>query len=276
MKEGIKCGICPHDCVIAEGQKGFCGARSNQGKQIVADNYGIITSIALDPIEKKPLRRFMPGNNVLSVGSYGCNLRCSFCQNYSISMETANKNYLTITPAQLVEKALELLSAGNIGLAYTYNEPLIGYEFVMDCARLAKESGLKNVVVTNGYINPKPLQELLPYIDALNIDLKGFTADFYRQLGGDLEAVKKSIALAAAAAHTEVTTLIIPGKNDDAKTMAAQAQWLAQVDCELPLHITRFFPAYQMSYEKPTPVATLQNLAGIAGRYLKYVYVGNV
>lgn len=276
MKEGIKCGICPHDCVIAEGQKGFCGARSNQGKQIVADNYGIITSIALDPIEKKPLRRFMPGHNVLSVGSYGCNLRCSFCQNYSISMATANKNYLTITPAQLVEKALELLSAGNIGLAYTYNEPLIGYEFVMDCARLAKESGLKNVVVTNGYINPKSLQELLPYIDALNIDLKGFTADFYRQLGGDLEAVKKSIALAAAAAHTEVTTLIIPGKNDDAKTMAAQAQWLAQVDCEIPLHITRFFPAYQMSYEKPTPVATLHNLAEIAGRYLKYVYVGNV
>jgi len=276
MNGGAICTICPHGCVILEGKSGLCGARSNQNKKIVLDSYGKITSIALDPIEKKPLRRFMPGKRVLSVGSYGCNLRCSFCQNYSIAKEWQGRSCWKATPEELAEKALDLVVADNIGLAYTYNEPLIGFEFVFDCARLIKSRGLKNVVVTNGYINPEPLQALLPYIDAFNIDLKGFTEDFYHDIGGRLSVVKDTIVQAAAVSHVEVTTLVIPGKNDLEEDIEAQAKWLAQINDEIPLHISRFFPAYKMTDIPPTPVATLYKLAETAGKYLKYVYIGNV
>lgn len=276
MNGGAICTICPHGCVIPEGKSGLCGARSNQNKKIVLDSYGKITSIALDPIEKKPFRRFMPGKRVLSVGSYGCNLRCSFCQNYSIAKEWQGRSCWKATPEELAEKALDLVVADNIGLAYTYNEPLIGFEFVFDCARQIKSRGLKNVVVTNGYINPEPLQALLPYIDAFNIDLKGFTEDFYHDIGGRLSVVKDTIVQAAAVSHVEVTTLVIPGKNDLEEDIEAQAKWLAQINDEIPLHISRFFPAYKMTDIPPTPVATLYKLAETAGKYLKYVYIGNV
>lgn len=262
--------------MLEEGQTGFCKARSNKGGVITADNYGLITSISLDPIEKKPLHRFYPGSWILSVGSYGCNLRCSFCQNHEISMADKERaGTIRISPEELVEKAVELLPEGNIGIAYTYNEPLIGYEFVRDCAKLAKENGLKNVLVTNGYINEQPLKELLPYIDAMNIDLKAFTGSFYKTISGDIETVKKTIEISAKVCHIEVTTLIIPGENDSPEEMRSLSAWLAGVDNEIPLHISRFFPRYKMSDRDATPVKTVYTLADIAREYLKHVYTGN-
>ncbi len=271
-----RCSICPHDCVLGEGQTGLCRARSNRGGAIRPDNYGLVTSISLDPIEKKPLYRFYPGSRILSVGSYGCNLRCPFCQNYEISMagkERAGTIY--VSPEELVEKAIELLPQGNIGIAYTYNEPLIGYEFVMDCSKLARAKGLKNVLVTNGYINEKPLAELLPFIDAMNIDLKAFTEGFYKRINGDIETVKKTIETAANFCHVEVTTLIIPGENDSPEEMRQLSAWLADVDKDIPLHISRFFPRYKMSDKDATPIKTVYSLADAARENLKYVYEGN-
>ncbi len=254
---------------------GFCRARKNTDGVIKADNYGKVTSVALDPIEKKPLARFYPGSYILSVGSYGCNLRCPFCQNYSISMGTG-RDHFTITPDQLTEKALELKPQGNIGVAYTYNEPLIGYEFVLDTAMSVSKVGLKNVAITNGYINQTPLKKLLPYMDAFNIDLKGFSEEVYRFVGGDLETVKNTIKTAAAESHVEVTTLIIPGKNDSPEEMEALASWLADINPDTPLHISRFFPAYKMTTTPATPVHRIYELSDIARRHLKYVYEGNI
>ena len=272
----VRCNICPYFCNIKEGNFGICGARTNKNGEIVADNYGKITSIALDPIEKKPLRRFHPGSNILSVGSYGCNFRCSFCQNWSISMEGKNRDYIYLSPADLVKKAKEYVPRGNIGIAYTYNEPLIGYEYVMDCTKLIVENGLKNVVVTNGFINREPFEELLPYIHAFNIDLKSFSQEFYKNIGGDLEVVKRSIELASKKCHVEVTTLIIPGENDSEDEMRELTKWLASIDRKIPLHISRFFPAYKMPDKSPTPISTILKLTEIASESLDYVYAGNV
>ncbi|MFA7661076.1 MAG: AmmeMemoRadiSam system radical SAM enzyme [Anaerovoracaceae bacterium] len=276
MSEGVLCTVCPRGCVIRQGHIGFCGGRANRDGEIIAENYGKVTSIALDPIEKKPLRRFRPGSLVLSVGSYGCNLRCSFCQNYRISMEHSASGCIETTPRKLVDKALELVPEGNVGIAYTYNEPLIGYEFVRDCAGLTREKGLANVVVSNGYINEKPLEELLPLIDAFNIDLKSFSRAFYKDIGGDLEVVKDFIRLVATQSHVEVTTLIISGENDSEEEMRELSRWLASVDPEIPLHISRFFPAYKMADRSPTPSDKILKLTSIARESLKYVYTGNL
>jgi len=271
----IRCGICPQGCELDEGQTGFCRARSARGGEVVCDNYGLLTSIALDPIEKKPLRRFYPGSTILSVGSFGCNLRCPFCQNYEISMCSRERaDTVCASPDELVNKALALKSSRNIGIAYTYNEPLIGYEYVRDCAALAHEKGLKNVLVTNGYVNEGPLRALLPHIDAMNIDLKAFTEDFYQTLHGHIEPVKRTIRIAAAQCHVEVTTLIVPGQNDSPDEMRAEAEWLAGVKEDIPLHISRFFPRYKLE-GNPTPVETVYTLADIARESLRYVYTGN-
>lgn len=273
----IMCDICPHACNIEESHDGFCGGRGNRDGQIVAVNYGKITAIALDPIEKKPLHRFLPGSHILSVGSFGCNLSCPFCQNCDISMaDGSTAETFDITPEALVDKALELRPRGNIGIAYTYNEPLIGYEFVRDCAILARESGLKNVLVTNGYICEKPLADILPLIDAMNIDLKGFTNAFYQKLSGDLDTVKGTIALSAASCHIEVTTLIIPGENDSDIEMTELSKWLSGIRPDIPLHLSRFFPRYKYNDRKPTPPETLYRLRDIAKQHLKYVYLGNI
>lgn len=270
------CRICPHHCKLEEGQIGICKARVNREGEVVSENYGRLTAFALDPIEKKPLYHFYPGTKILSVGSYGCNLKCPFCQNCDISMTGGlDINSQEITPRELVEKALLQKVRGNIGIAYTYNEPLIGYEFVRDSAKLARQRGLKNIVVTNGYICKEPLLDLLPHIDALNIDLKGFTEEFYQELGGDLNTVKQTIELASAQCHVEVTTLIIPGKNDREVEMIALSQWIAGISSDIPLHISRFFPMWKMQDREATPVQTVYHLAQVARRYLKYVHEGN-
>lgn len=270
-----ECPICPHRCGLDEGQTGLCGARKNTGGKISCESYGKITSIALDPIEKKPLRLFFPGTYILSAGSYGCNLHCPFCQNHSISMPKDKPDASYVSPAALIENALSLKARGNIGIAYTYNEPLVGYEYVLDCSRLAREKGLKNVLVTNGYINEEPLKRLLPYIDAMNIDLKSFSNIFYEKIGGDVTTVKRAISIAAGLAHIEVTTLIIPGENDSRSEMENLSSWLSGIDGDIPLHISRFFPRYKYSGMAPTPVNVIYSLAEIARKHLRNVYTGN-
>lgn len=271
----INCTLCFHNCRLEEGQTGLCRARGNQGGKIVPLNYGKLTALALDPIEKKPLRRFHPGSMVLSVGSFGCNLRCPFCQNAGIAAAASDAPTRDWTPEALVEEALALQSQGNIGVAYTYNEPLVGYEYVQDCAKLVRQAGLCNVLVTNGTIQETYWRRLLPLIDAANIDLKGFTENWYRQLGGDLETVKRSIALAAQSCHLEVTTLVVPGENDSETEIRALSHWLASISPKIPLHVSRFFPRHHMMDRPPTPVDTVYRLAQVAREQLEYVYTGN-
>lgn len=277
------CWLCPHRCHLSDGQTGFCRARQNQGGIIRSLSYGLLTSAALDPIEKKPLYHFRPGSMILSLGSFGCNLRCPFCQNYTISQagrdgfEGQQLPMDRTSPKEIVAAAQRLEeTSGNIGVAFTYNEPLVGYEFVYDTARLLKEAGLAVVLVTNGQIEKDPWLHLLPYVDAVNIDLKGFTQSFYDWIGGDLKTTKAAIEMAAEqGVHVEVTTLVIPGRNDRDEEMAAEAEWLAGLSAELPLHLSRYFPRYRSKIPM-TPVETLQRLRRIAGARLRFVHLGNV
>lgn len=272
------CRICPHRCSLAEGAVGRCRARVARDGVVVSLNYGLATSLALDPIEKKPLARFHPGSTVLSVGSFGCNLSCPFCQNASIAQAGEHEvRWRRVEPGELVEQALRLADRGCIGIAYTYNEPLVGFEFVRDCARLAHEAGLLNVVVSNGMICDEPLEELVPLIDAANIDLKGFSQDFYDLVGGEYLTVRRTIERLAAApsCHLEVTTLVIPGLNDDVGQIAEAARWLASLDPGFTYHLTRFFPQHRMADRPPTPIATLREAAVAARRYLRDVRLGN-
>ena len=279
------CNVCFRHCKIEENSTGFCGARTCKNGELVAANYGKLTSLALDPIEKKPLKMFHPGSKVLSIGSYGCNLRCPFCQNSSISWSQNAFEYKDkadyYSPEEIVKAALDLRSRGNIGLAFTYNEPLIGYEFVRDTAKLSKEAGMKNVLVTNGTSTLDILNEISPYIDAMNIDLKAFTPSFYKNLlDGDLQMVKDFITAAVHSCHVELTTLIIPGENDSEEEMQEQAAWIAgiekQFNKKIPLHITRFYPDFKLTDKEPTPVSTIMNLVKIAKEKLEFVFAGNV
>jgi pyruvate formate lyase activating enzyme len=268
----VRCGLCPHRCLIRDGRTGLCGARRNLGGVLCAESYGAASSLALDPIEKKPLRRFHPGRQILSMGSYGCNMKCAFCQNSSISQEKPKTEY--VSPERLAEIAASVPE--NLGLAFTYNEPLIGAEYLLDAAPLLRARGMKVVLVSNGMICAEPLEEMLPFIDALNVDVKAFTPEFYRRMGGDLETVKRTVAQCAEARHVEVTTLIIPGENDGDDEITALSRWLASISRDIPLHLSRFFPRYEMREKPPTPAGTLTRLAEIAGRTLAHVYVGNI
>ncbi len=279
-----ECTVCFRHCRIKDGALGFCGGRTAREGRVEAFNYGRITGLALDPIEKKPLARFYPGSLILSAGSFGCNLRCPFCQNYDISWSEEAKRFAeeaeVFTPEELVEIALRTKSRGNIGIAFTYNEPLVGYEFVRDTARLAKEYGLKTVLVTNGTAELPILHEIAPYIDAMNIDLKGFTDRYYRDiLGGDRAMTMAFIEEAVKTAHVELTTLIVPGENDSKDEMRELSAWvsgLKEPDGEsVPLHISRFFPRFQMTDRRPTSVRLIYHLADIAREKLEYVYTGN-
>ena len=276
MELKISCELCPNKCSLSEGQAGACRARGMRGGKIVPLNYGRITSAALDPIEKKPLQHFHPGSFILSVGSFGCNLHCPFCQNYEISQSGAKLPHQTVTPEALVETALELAGRepGNLGVAFTYNEPLIGYEFVRDTSKLLQDAGLYSVLVSNGMICEPYWSELLPYIDAMNIDLKGWRQNFYDECGGKLEIVKNNIESAAKVSHVEVTTLIIPGKNDSLEDMHEEAEWLAALSKDIPLHISRYFPRWKSNIPA-TPVETVYALAQAAREHLNYVYEGN-
>ena len=271
----IRCPVCMHHCLLQPGQIGRCRARKNENGKSRPVNYGRLTALALDPIEKKPLAMFAPGSRILSAGSFGCNLSCPFCQNYEISMCEEEPETVYVSPERLAEKALELRRQGKIGVAYTYNEPLVGYEYVRDTAALVRRAGMKNVIVTNGSVTEEVLEEILPFTDAMNIDLKGITDAFYRSLGGDLETVKRFIKRAAPACHVELTTLIVPGENDSEGQMEQLAAWVAGVDDKIPLHVTRFFPRWKMTDRPPTKVETVCRLADVAGRHLKHVFTGN-
>lgn len=279
----VQCVLCPHQCVIADGERGRCRVRLNSGGTLYAEMYGAVSSLALDPIEKKPFAHFYPLSHILSVGGYGCNLSCSFCQNHEIS-QTQNHSFIAERPASriftgemLVLKALEEKKNGNIGIAFTYNEPLIGYEFVLDTLILSRKAKLVNVLVTNGYINKEPLDELLPYIDGMNIDLKGYTDKFYRRIcGGRIDPVLETIKRSAPACHVEVTTLIIPGLNSSPGEIASLAEWLSSVSPDIPLHLNRHRGAHRMLEPSPIKKDELFALADIARKYLHHVQCGNI
>ena len=283
-----KCDVCFRHCDIPEGGTGFCGARTCEGGIVKAANYGRVTSLALDPVEKKPLARFHPGSMIVSAGSYGCNLRCPFCQNNSISWSDEAFGLAGripyISPEELAATAKAAVPKGNIGVAFTYNEPLTGYEYVRDTAKLVHGQGLLNVMVTNGTAELSVLEELAPHIDAMNIDLKGFTESYYRDLlGGDLGMVKDFIREAVKICHVELTTLIIPGENDSEDEMREMTSWIAglcgskgdTIGKEIPLHISRFFPQFHMTDRRATDVRRVYRLADVAREKLEYVYTGN-
>lgn len=271
----VLCHLCPHHCRIKAGKRGVCRVRKNQDGTLVTENYGQVASLALDPLEKKPLFHFFPGRAILSAGTFGCNLFCSFCQNYSLAHETPATQYMSPEALSLI--AARARAQGSIGMAFTYNEPSIWYEYIRDCAPLLKEQGLKVVLITNGYLEDKPLRELLPFIDAMNIDVKAFTNDFYKRLcKGALEPVLQTVQTAAEDTHVEVTTLLIPGENDRLEDIEALSRWLASIRPGIPLHLSRYHPAYKYQKEPPTPEETLLEAQAAARRHLSFVYLGNV
>lgn len=272
----VRCKLCPWSCAIPAGEAGRCRARANEDGRLVSLNYGRTAAMALDPIEKKPLYHFHPGATVLSLGSNGCNFTCLFCQNWQLSQTATRAERFSPAAAALEASSPRLKRSRCIGLAYTYSEPTVWAEYVRDTARAAHEHGALNVMVTNGYINPTPLGELLPLIDAWNIDVKAFSETFYRDVcGGRLEPVKETVAAVhRAGRHVEVTTLIIPGLNDDPAELAALCDWLADLSPDIPLHLSRYHPNYRMATDA-TPVETLVRARDEARRRLRYVYIGN-
>lgn len=270
----MRCQLCPHQCKLKDGQSGLCRVRVNQNGELMALNYGEVSSLALDPIEKKPLYHFYPGSMILSAGSWGCNLACSFCQNYHIAHQSPVTRF--ITPGELLDITMECCAQGSIGLAFTYNEPVIWQEYIMDVAPLLQAQGLKVVLVSNGYIENKPLKDLLPFVDAMNIDVKAFNEKFYQRFcKARLDKVKSTVEAALEQAHIEITTLLIPGENDNETEIRALARWLASLDPDTVLHLSRYYPAYKLDLP-PTPVDTLKRARDIAREYLNYVYLGNV
>ncbi|MCB2296458.1 AmmeMemoRadiSam system radical SAM enzyme [Clostridium tagluense] len=272
--EIVNCKLCPHNCHIPSGAHGICNVRVNSKGKLYTMNYGEITSMAQDPIEKKPLYHFKPGSNILSVGSFGCNFSCGFCQNYSISQGRAKSEY--VAPEKLVEicKSLE----GNIGIAFTYNEPSIWYEYLYNSSKLLKEriKDINIVVVTNGYIKQEPLKILLPYVDAMNIDLKALNNKYYKDIcGGSVTPVMDTIKIASKQCHVEVTTLLVNGENDSAKEIEEVAGFIASLNKDIPLHLSRYFPNYKMN-NPATKVEVMFKDRDIAKKYLNYVYLGNI
>ncbi len=269
----IICHLCPYNCKIQNNHHGICSVRENRNNELFLPLYGVLSAINVDPIEKKPLYHFYPGSNILSVGFYGCNFHCQFCQNYNISQETkSSKNQQSTSPKELVELAYkkELNS-----IAYTYSEPIIHYEYIMECAELAHSYGIKNVLVTNGYLNPLPAQDLLTVMDGVNVDLKSFSNTFYQKIGGHPEPVKKFIRIASKLTHLEVTTLIIPGENDSEQEIMNIAVFLSNLDKNIPLHLSCYYPAY--NYKIPsTSIQSVLSLVKIAEELLNFVYPGNI
>ena len=269
----IRCDICFRHCILQEGQTGFCRARANHSGRNISVNRGKITGLALDPIEKKPLAMFYPGSWILSAGSFGCNFACPFCQNWHISMaDEDSAGYEELSAQTLADLIKE--RRDSIGIAFTYNEPLIEWEYILDVAKLVKPAGKKVVLVSNGCAEQWVLETLAPYIDAMNIDLKGDAA-FYRELQGSYAQVKHTIEYMHDKCHLEITSLIIPGKNDSREWVSSEAEWLASLDPEIPLHLTRYFPRWK--YTVPaTPVQTILDLKQTAQQHLRHVFAGNI
>ena len=273
---GVICGLCPHNCKLSPGNTGICRVRSNLDGHLIAENYGILTAIHSDPIEKKPLYHYFPGRKILSIGSIGCNLKCSFCQNCEISQAGVNDfpDLRSYTPENILNMASS--DKENLGVAYTYNEPSVFYEFMLDTAMLVNSAGLKNIVVTNGFINKIPLEHLLKYADAFNVDLKAFDDDFFRKythskLSPVLNTLKQ---ISKSNKHLEITNLVIPGLNDKAGTFREMVKWIAmELGSHTVLHLSRYFPKYKSEIES-TSLSSLVNLYDIAREFLSYVYVG--
>ena len=274
----VQCTLCPHNCIIRDGKSGICRVRTNKEGKLITEVYGYVSAINSDPIEKKPLYHYYPGSTVLSLGSYGCNLRCAFCQNCNISQTAAApelaRNYYT--PEQIIQQAL--IQPDNIGIAFTYNEPIVWFEYMYDIAMLAKQAGLKTVMVTNGYINKEPLNSLLEVIDAFSVDLKAFTEDFYTKVtSSKLEPVKETLKqIRQANKHLEIVNLVIPELNDDESSFTAMTKWIAaELGKDTVLHISRYFPGYKIDTEA-TSAETMHSLERIAVKELNYVYIGNM
>lgn len=270
----VQCLLCPHYCIIAEGRTGLCKVRKHvPGKRLLSLSYGLFSSISVDPVEKKPLYHWHPGSKILSLGSVGCNMTCPFCQNWPIATWEQNLNLFSRNIDQIIELAT---THGLESVAFTYNEPLVGFEFLMDAAIKIKDANLNVVIVSNGLINKQPLTLLVPYLDAANIDLKAFTGESYKKLNGNLETVKESILLLVEEGiHLEITHLIVPGINDDLKSFQSMVRWIKSISEDLVLHLTRYFPNYLWN-EAPTSLNLMKQFEEIARSQLNFVYVGNI
>ena len=272
-EEKIRCGLCPHNCLIADGNVGLCGVRRSSGGRLLTMIYGEVTSYGLDPIEKKPLYHFHPGDTILSLGTKGCNFACDFCQNWTISQDPSARSR-NMSPEQIVEIGKR---EGSFAIAYTYSEPMIWFEYVLETAKLARARGLDNVLVTNGFIEPEPFGELLPYIGAMNVDLKSMDDEFYtKYCRGRLAPVLETIKKAATSCHVEVTNLIIPTLNDTDDHFVRLRDWIVrEVGPDTPLHLSAYRPMYKMDIQA-TPAATLERALSICSEKLRFVYIGNV
>ena len=266
------CDLCFHECRINEGEHGFCAVRFNEQGALSLPHYGRLSAVAIDPIEKKPLYHFHPGKEILSIGFYGCSYRCPFCQNYHISQNVDERSKI-YTPEEVINLCENYSS---FGIAYTYNEPTIHFEFIMDCSTLARQKGLKNVLVSNGNLKAAPARELLRVIDGANIDLKSFNTDFYRkEVQGDLETVLSFIEIASEETALEITTLVIPGKTDSPEEIREISRFIANLNADIPFHLSCYFPHYKYTLP-PTESRIVLELADIARESLHYVYPGNV
>jgi pyruvate formate lyase activating enzyme len=273
LPEGkVQCHLCPHECRIAEDRYGLCNVRVNRDGTLYTEIYGQVTSVAMDPIEKKPLYHFHPGTQILSLGTRGCSFACKFCQNWTIAQGKARTS--PFSSEQAVAAAHD---AGAIGIAYTYNEPLIGFEYLLDTARMARDAGLANVLVTNGYVMPEPFDQLLPLIDAINLDIKSIRPDFYKTIcRGRLQPVLDTARTAAGRTHLEVTNLVIPGHTDSDEELAELAGWIAEnLGTRTPVHLSAYFPRHELQ-APPTPPETLERARQIFTERLAHVYLGNI
>jgi pyruvate formate lyase activating enzyme len=275
----VQCHLCPRQCILKEGQRGVCGVRENIGGQLYSLNYGRTVAVHLDPIEKKPFFHFLPGSLTFSIAAAGCNLRCVYCQNWQIA-QVLPEGVQTqqLSPEEIVEKAL---ATGAQSIAYTYSEPTVFYEYMLETAKLAHRKGLKNVVITAGYINPEPLRELCQYVDAIKIDLKSFKQGFYDKMtgGGQLSRILENLKIIKEeGVWLEIVNLIIPGENDSPEEIRQMSEWIKEnLGEDVPLHFTRFYPMYKLQNLPPTPEETLKKARQIALEVgLKYVYTGNI